>query len=129
MKRLLAITMLSLTCFSVNAEWTPVLKGIDHKSSIDVDRGTFKRNGDTVKLWTRWDYDTDEYFGSKKYRSTVSFVEINCKEDMARTVFVTLYAGQKGEGRQIEQSNQPHAEFYPMPPDSMMRGLAKWACQ
>jgi len=119
---------LSLTCCAANAEWSPLLVGVGNKSSMDVDRSTFKRNGDIVKLWTRWDFDTDEYFGGKKYRSTVSLVEINCKEDMARTSYATLYSGQKGEGKQVDQINQPDAEFHPIPPQTMLRALLNWGC-
>ena len=129
MKKLLATTFLFLACFAANAEWTTLIRGVDDNDSVDIDRSTFKRDAGVVKLWTRWDYSTDEYFDSKKYRSTVTLVEINCKEDMARTPYATLYSGQKGEGRQVGVVSQMDSGFHPIPPQTSMRMLAKWACQ
>ena len=129
MKRLLTTILLSLVCCAANAEWTPLIKGVSHGSSIDIDRSTFKRDGDSVKLWTRWDYDKEEDFGGIKYRSTISLIEINCKQDSDRTIFASVYAGQKGEGKKVAETNQSDADWRPLQPETMFVGLAKWACR
>ena len=129
MKRLLLVALLCLVCCAANAEWTPLIKGVSHGSSIDVDRSTFKRDGDIFKLWTRWDYDEEVDFGGNKYRSTISLIEINCKQDLARTIFASVYSGQKGEGKKVAETNQPDADWRPLQPETMFAGLAKWACR
>lgn len=128
MKHLLATTLLSLFCCAANAEWSPLVEGVGNNSSMDVDLSTFKRTGDIVKIWARSDSDDVLDFNGLKYRSTITLYEINCKEDLTRSVYVDLYEGQKGEGKNVYSHNNPDAKWRPQPPKKFHTILANWVC-
>jgi len=45
-----------------------------------------------------------------------------------RPIFLLHYEGQKGEGKKVNESNQPHAQWTPSVPTSISYLLGKWVC-
>jgi hypothetical protein len=126
MKRQLATALLSLICFAAHAKWEAYAFGPDHW--IFADNSTFKRNGYLVKIWTLWDYDTVRDFDGKKYRSTISLMEIDCKDDLSRIIFATFYEGKKGTDKKVHEVNQPNIEWRPLQPNTAETRLSAWWC-
>lgn len=128
MKRLLATALLSLVCYAANAEWTRIFSEASSNTSVDADLTTFKREGDITKLWTRIDYDKPQNFEGTSYQSTINLTQVDCKEDLYRSVFSNLYEGKEGKGKKLKNFNQPDTAWLQMPPQTMARDVAKWIC-
>ena len=128
MNRLIVTTLLSLACFAADAEWTRIFNEASSNTSVDADLTTFKREGDITKLWTRINYDKPQNFEGTSYQSTINLTQVDCKEDLYRSVFSNLHEGKNGEGKKLKNVNQPNAEWLQMPPQTIARDVAKWIC-
>ena len=127
MKLLIAV-LLAVFSTSVMAEWTMV--GFSDSSFHSADLSTIRKSGNKVKMWVLLDFkvvQTQESDG-KRYLSTSSQKEYDCKEETGRMLALIRYSKHMGDGEVVYTSGAIHAEFEPTPPGSVDAGLFKVAC-
>lgn len=103
MKRLFAVTMLSLIYFPARAEWVLVSWAADGGFRNYVDFDTVRRTGNTVKVWFLREYARAGYEpgASKPHLSAKLMYEYNCKDNTLRLLSGTLYEGRQGAGSPV----------------------------
>jgi len=87
-----------------------------------------QRDGGNRKLWTVTDYkQTQSHSSGHIYRSTRSWVEIDCTAKHARVLHLTFFEGPMQSGKAIEREGVLH-DWIAITPDSPMSRLAYKAC-
>ena len=86
-----------------------------------------RKNGSIVKMWSMADYNATQQISSKRYLSTMSQDEYDCKEERTRSLILTWYSGNMGKGDQVYSIHDPQ-QWEPNPPGSLIEDLWKVAC-
>ena len=125
MKQLLMGLMLLLTATAASAEWTVV--NVDDESVGYVDRATIRRSGNFVKMWFLWDYKKAREIGGKSTLSGRNQYEYDCKEEKVRSLALTTFSGQMGNGT-VNYTDSDTGKWSPVAPDSVGETVWKIAC-
>ena len=128
MKKLLIAALLALLSTSALAEWTKV-GGNDTKTTY-ADLSTIRKSGDRIKMWDLMDLKVVQIFkgDGKRFLSSVTFTEYDCKEETQRPLTFNWYSKNMGAGEMVYSSGNVHAEFEPITPGSIDNTLFKVAC-
>ena len=127
MKILIAVLLAAFSS-SALAEWTMV--GGDDGITTYADLSTIRKSGDKVKMWDLYDLKVVQIFkgDGKRFLSSVTFTEYDCKEETQRLLTFNWYSKNMGAGDVVYTSGVIHEEPRPMWPGSMREVLFKVAC-
>jgi hypothetical protein len=96
MKKLLFLIIVFLPQISFGEM---IVYSSDTLKTIYVDPSTIKRDGNLVDFWMLHSYNSAlDYENGKKYQSTIGRNVYDCKNEIQRTLFFTIYQGSKGSG-------------------------------
>ena len=126
-KRLALVVLLAVASSSAAAAWTIV--GVGTTNTVYADSSTIRRDGDMAKMWYLVDHKTATEVGTgKPYMSMRVQSEYDCKEEQARALFASFFAGHMAEGEVVLSRPGP-GPWEPVPPGSTRTGLLwKFAC-
>lgn len=127
MKRLLAITFLSLACFAANAEWKSFAKADDFE--IFIEDTSVKVSGVYVRLWVKYVYKANKTHSIYTYRTATFYQSFQCVDDETRITYASFYASADGSGESIHNINTPDVLWRPIMPNTYDATLKKWACR
>ena len=127
-KKLLFVTLLIVSTQSFG-QWT--IYTDDDQKTIYVDTSTIRRDGSFVEFWSihSYKYPMVEIEGSK-VTSTKGRSRYDCKNELQRTLFFTMYEGEKGTGRVLGVQNyiNEKPDWSPMIPDTPNMIILKRLC-
>ena len=93
--------LLITLCLPAYARWEPM--GLYPVGMFYIDTTSVVREGDFRKLISALDYrETQSGTGGKKYLSTRSQLHIDCKQELVRTLHLTIFAGPMLSGAVVE---------------------------
>ncbi len=127
-KKLLFVTLLLVSTQSFG-QWTVYTD--DDQKTIYVDTSTIRRDGSFVEFWSIHSYKFPmvEIEGSK-VTSTKGRSRYDCKNELQRTLFFTMYEGEKGTGRVLGVQNyiNEKPDWSPIIPDTPNMIILKRLC-
>ena len=122
------IVLFTFSTYS-HSQWT-VYTNDDHKT-IYVDPSTIRRDGNFVEFWDihNYKFPSIEVDGSK-VSSTKGRRRYDCKNELQRTLFFTMYEGERGTGRVLGVQNyiNEKPDWSPIIPDSPNMIIFKRVC-
>jgi hypothetical protein len=130
MKRLLPIslTLLILSSAPAYAEWMSVSKN-ESGTTVYVDPGTIRRNGNLVKVWELDDNETIRTSAAGiSYLSLKVQSEYDCAEEQRRILASYGYSGQMGTGEIVFSRPDP-GKWAPVIPGSVGQSAWVFACK
>lgn len=123
-QKTIGLVMLVTVSNSVMAKWIYITRAKD--TSFYIDMVTIKKNGDVVKVWMLSDYNQI----NNNALSMVGLKELNCKDNLVRTLYLTKYSENMGKGDVLEGSKGIDSKvvWQPIIPDSIGEALSDYAC-
>lgn len=126
MRRVILMMLLVVVSSSAMAEWVKV--GSNEKFTSYVDPATISKEGDKVKMWHLYDYNTAHGdLSDTKYLSMKIQDENDCKEGNSRTLAMSFHSENMGRGKVI-YSDSDSGKWEKVPPDSGIQIMWKTAC-
>lgn len=108
------------------AEW----KNLATNDAIKVyyDPTSIRRTGHIAKIWTLADYSTPVKLDDFEYLSLKNRIEIDCQNELARSLSLILYAQKMGIGTLTRSSNE-QLPWRPIAPETINSNLQEVLCQ
>lgn len=127
MKRLLTAALLSLTCFTVHAEWIEITKSVTGNTYY-VDPATKKRKGNIVRMWDFVVFAKPALTpDNKPYSSEKTHLAYNCDDDTFRILYIAGYPDKKGESSALFVMGTP-GNWESIVPNSVLDTRLRFAC-
>jgi hypothetical protein len=105
MKRLLFLTLLTLSTVPAYAGWVEVNANVEPGQTVYVDPDTIRRKGDIVEMWALYDHKTAQLTVGDTFLSRKVKNEYNCGQEMRRMVSVTEFSGNMASGKVVHMSS------------------------
>lgn len=127
----LGIVFIGLFTFSSysHCQWTVYTN--DDQKTIYVDPSTIRRDGNFVEFWSihNYKFPSVEIDGSK-VTSTKGRSRYDCKNELQRTLYLTMYEGENGNGRILGLQNYINEKpnWSPIIPDTPNMLIYKRLC-
>ena len=123
----------ALPALVVAAAWSAPAKletvGLYPHAVVYIDAAeAVQREGARRKLWTVTDYKQRQTHGNGRvYRSSRSWLDIDCQAQQARVLHLTFFEGAMQGGAVVEREGVLH-EWLPIPADSPIARIAYKVC-
>jgi hypothetical protein len=128
MTRLLLSTLLLLSSGPAYAEWVLVLvSAAEHGMTVYADPDTIRRKGELVKMWSLYDFKTEQYVRGVLLLSSKGQIEYDCAEERLRGLAVAEFSGNMGKGT-VVYTDSSEGMWNPVPPHGVVQALWKVAC-
>lgn len=125
MRKSFLMMLLAVASNSAMAEWVSV--GSNELTTIYVDQSTVKRAGNMATMWHMTDFKTPQQDMGEKYLSAKDQNEYDCKEMKSRRRASSQHSKNMGGGK-VVYSDTYTSKWKPVPPDSGLEILWKFAC-
>lgn len=125
MRKIFLMMLLAVASNSAMAEWVSV--GSNELTAIYVDQSTVKRAGNMATMWHMTDFKTPQQDMGEKYLSAKDQNEYDCKEMKSRRRASSQHSKNMGGGK-VVYSDTYTSKWKPVPPDSGLEILWKFAC-
>jgi hypothetical protein len=126
MKRLLFITLLSLTGFSAKAEW--VLANVSNAGNAYVDPTSIKRTGNIVRVWELVDYAKPQVVAGMAYQSDRVLRQYDCVEKTSQLLQIATFSGKMLAGEVVITDTKAYPPAF-VAPGSNGDVLLNFACK
>lgn len=94
-----------------------------------ADRASIRLQGNTARMWQMYDYGAPQtYPDNRRYLSTRSHYEYDCREMKARLLAIRAYPGNMAKGKPIA-SESPAPEWRAVGTESILATLREFACR
>lgn len=124
MKKAILACLLATSAMSAFAEWTKIFttgSGI----FVYIDFQTIRKNGDLRKVWAIFDKVPLEKDGTISWREQI---EINCKEEIVRILYLTNHTGPMASGKMTSFVGAGLSDPEAIPPGSSSETILKIVC-
>ena len=125
MTRLILMLLLVLSTAPAYAEWVRVSESAE--ATVYADPGTIRRNGNLVKMWNLYDFETIQTNADSSFLSSNGQGEYDCAEERRRGLAFAWFSGHMGHGKPV-YSNSDEQKWRPISPGSIDQTLWKFAC-
>ena len=125
MRKVILMMLLAVVSNGAMAEWVKV--GSNKNTAIYVDQTTIQRAGNMSKMWQLTDFNTPNKDMGEEYLSTKDQNEYDCKEAKLRRRASSQHSKNMGGGK-VVYSDSYTSKWKPVPPDSGLEILWKFAC-
>jgi len=125
MRKVILMMLLAVVSNGAMAEWVKV--GSNKNTAIYVDQTTIQRAGNMSKVWQLTDFNTPNKDMGEEYLSTKDQNEYDCKEAKLRRRASSQHSKNMGGGK-VVYSDSYTSKWKPVPPDSGLEILWKFAC-
>jgi hypothetical protein len=122
----LLITLLVLSSGPAYAEWVRVGR-TDDGMTVYADPDTIRRKGELVKMWSLYDFKTEQYVRGVLLLSSKGQIEYDCAEERLRGLAVAEFSGHMGKGT-VVYTDSSVGMWNPVPPHGVVQALWKVAC-
>jgi len=127
MKKLLLTLMLSVVSSSAMAEWVYFTRDSEETVTVYVDTSTIRKTDNGVKIWIMFDFKKAKKRYSKPHSSYKERMEYDCKEELVRSLYQSMFTKNMGAGGLVETFNVID-KWAPIEPESINDALWKFAC-
>ena len=129
MKRLVLLTLLTLSTAPSYAEWVEVNGTFEAGQTVYVDPDTIRRRGEMAEMMALYDYKTSQSTAGDAFLSRKVQNEYDCIQEMRRMVSVTEFSGNMGTGKVVHMGSSLFSTAKWMPARVGLGGtLLKLAC-
>jgi len=129
LKRLVLLTLLTLSSAPAYGEWVEVSVNAESGETVYVDPGTIRHKGDIAEMSVLYDNKTAQPAVGHAYLSKKVQNEYNCKEAMKRMLSVTEFSGHMASGNVVYMSSPLFSPATWMPTRiGLGETLSKLAC-
>lgn len=125
MRKMISMMLLAAASSSAMAAWVDV--GNNENTTIYVDPSAIQREGHLAKMWHLTDFKKPSRDMGEPYLSTKDQYEYDCKEAKSRRRASSQHSGNMGGGK-VVYSDSFTSKWKPVPPDSGIEILWKFAC-
>ena len=126
MHKAILMLLLALLSNSAMAEWVKIDE--NETTSIYVDPATIDHDGNNVKMFRLFDFNTAELLdGVKSYLSSIGQDEYDCKEQQWRRLSLSVFSENMGEGEAMYNDYEV-SNWKPVSPSIISKSLWKYAC-
>lgn len=125
MQKLILMMLLSVASNSAMAEWVALAE--QDSLTPYVNPHTISKNGSKVTMWWLADFKEVKNVAGITYLSSEAQGEFDCQEENARTLTYRWYSGNMGSGN-VVFANDNQQEWKPVPPDTLIEVVWKFAC-
>jgi hypothetical protein len=105
MKRLILLTLLTLSTAPAYGEWVQVTENIEAGQTVYVDSDSIRREGDMAAMWALYDYKTAQSTAGDTFLSRKVQNEFNCAQEMRRMVSVKEFSGNMASGKVVHMGS------------------------
>ena len=120
------ITLLLLSSGPASAEWVAVSTA-DPGMTVYADPDSIRRKGELVKMWSLYDFKTEQYVRGVLLLSSKGQVEYDCAQERLRGLAVAEYSGNMGTGT-VLYSDSSEGKWIPVAPHGVIQALLTVAC-
>ena len=120
------ITLLLLSSGLAYAEWVPVSIA-DPGMTVYADPDSIRRKGELVKMWSLYDFKTEQYVRGVLLLSSKGQVEYDCAHERHRGLAVAEYSGNMGTGT-VLYTDSSEGKWIPVAPHGVIQALWTIAC-
>jgi hypothetical protein len=122
-----ACLMAGISASASAGVWIEMSRNDDYAAYADP--STIRRDGDTVKMWSMFDYKKPQAGpGGKPYLSTRRHFEYDCKQSRARALGASLHTVKEGNGPALAETDTKLG-WSKVGTDSADEFLMKLACK
>ena len=126
MRKTILLMLLAIVSGSAMAEWIQVSE--TDTNTVYADPATIHMAARTVKMWSLYDFKAVQSIdGLKPYLSSKQQYEYDCKEMKSRRRASSQHSKNMGGGK-VVYSDTYTSKWKPVPPDSGLEILWKFAC-
>ena len=122
----LVIILLLQSSGPAYAEWVPVSTA-DPGMTVYADPDSIRRKGELVKMWSLYDFKTEQYVRGVLLLSSKGQVEYDCAQERLRGLAVAEYSGNMGTGT-VLYSDSSEGKWIPVAPHGVIQALLTVAC-
>lgn len=126
MRRAILMMLLAVVSSSAEAGWVAV--GSSESYTAYADSAAARKADNMVKMWNIFDYKTGRLFEGKRFLSSTTRYEYDCKEERERLLFISARTQNMGKGDAVITDPFPH-EWRPLRHGSIIEALWKYACR
>jgi hypothetical protein len=127
--RFLLVMLLAMAGSAAEAEWLKVRSATASGGADSyADPATISRNGDMVKMWHVYDYQTTHVIMGKAHLSAKSLNEYDCKSEKVRTLSFSWHSGKMATGETVHSGDDSPTNWISVHPGSTVKGLWTVAC-
>lgn len=121
------IFLLLLSSGPAYAEWVQV-GATDHgMMTVYADPDTIRRKGELVKMWSLYDFKTEQYVLGVPFLSSKAQIEYDCADERLRGLAGAEFSGNMGKGT-VVYTNSSEGKWIPVEPQGVVQALWKVAC-
>jgi hypothetical protein len=123
----LLITLLVLSSGQAHAEWVQVGTTDNGVMTVYADPDTIRQKGELVKMWSLYDFKTEQYVLGVLFWSSKAQIEYDCAEERLRGLAVAEFSGNMGKGT-VVHTDSSEGKWNPVAPQGVIQALWKAAC-
>ena len=120
------LTLLLLSSGPAYAEWVPV-SSTDTGMTVYADPDSIRRKGALVKMWSLYDFKTEQYVRGVPLLSSKGQIEYDCEKERLRGLAVAEFSGNMGKGTMV-YTDSSEGKWIPVAPIGVDQALWKVAC-
>ena len=120
------ITLLLLSSGPAYAEWVKV-SSTDHGLTVYADPDSISRKGALVKMWSLYDFKTEQYVLGLMLLSSKGHIEYDCAQERFRGLAVAEFSGNMGKGT-VVHTDSTEGKWIPLTPNGVDQALWTVAC-
>ena len=122
----LLLTLPVLSSGPAFAEWVQV-SATDSGMSVYADPDTIRRKGELVKMWSLYDFKTEQYVLGVLLLSSKGQIEYDCAGERLRGLAVAEFSGNMGKGT-VVYTDSSEGKWVPVAPGGVDLALWTVAC-
>jgi len=109
------------------AEWLRV-SPIDAGVGVYADPDSTRRKGELVRMWSLYDFQTEQYTRRGQFLSSKGRIEYDCANERIRGLAVEEFSRHMGEGT-VVYADSSESKWIPVPPQGVVQALWMIACE
>jgi len=94
--------------------------------TVYADPDTIRRKGELVKMWSLYDFKTEQYVRGVLLLSSKGQIEYDCAEERLRGLAVAEFSGNMGKGT-VVYTDSSEGKWIPVAPHGVVQALWKVA--
>jgi hypothetical protein len=95
--------------------------------TVYADPDSIRRKGELVKMWSLYDFKTEQYVRGVLLLSSKGQVEYDCAQERLRGLAVAEYSGNMGTGT-VLYTDSSEGKWIPVAPHGVLQALWTIAC-
>lgn len=126
-RKLAAVAILMTACTAASAKWIKVAE--TEGDAFYFESSMVRKSERYLRLWHLIDHSTVKMAAKGPYKSSKVQIELQCKQNRWRAIYLTYHSERMGEGSLLDAFFDPNAAWEPVVPNSPIETILNGACQ